>query len=204
MSPTGTKIRLYICFSRLGKTVTKVCFSKGGILWRFVIKVCLIKRSTEVIRTQWQNFLQDPRKMFALCAWIHLVLFRHFNNRGKVCIFRVFSCATHIPKAVYGKKEQTKTRKYIKSLLNKRLLWKNSFPFRVDPFKKGGRILSKSCQTLLWVLCITKTRLYNFDPLKPHFYIVKLGFTGVYIICLIFAWKHRLWVLVRTASARRF
>ena len=26
---------------------------------------------------------------------------------------------------------------------------------------------------------ITKTRLYNFDPLKPHFYIVKLGFTGV-------------------------
>ena len=22
----------------------------------------------------------------------------------------------------------------------------------------------------------------NFDPLKPHFYIVKLGFTGVYII----------------------
>ena len=28
---------------------------------------------------------------------------------------------------------------------------------------------------------ITKTCLYNFDPLKPHFYIVKLGFTGVYI-----------------------
>ena len=26
---------------------------------------------------------------------------------------------------------------------------------------------------------ITKTCLYNFDPLKPHFYIVKLGFTGV-------------------------
>ena len=32
---------------------------------------------------------------------------------------------------------------------------------------------------------ITKTRLYNFDPLKPHFYIVKLGFTEVYIILLI-------------------
>ena len=32
---------------------------------------------------------------------------------------------------------------------------------------------------------ITKTRLYNIDPLKPHFYIVKLGFTGVYIIFLI-------------------
>ena len=34
---------------------------------------------------------------------------------------------------------------------------------------------------------ITKTHLYNFDPLKPHFYIAKLGFTGVYIIFLISA-----------------
>ena len=31
--------------------------------------------------------------------------------------------------------------------------------------------------------------LYNIDPLKPHFYIVKLGFTGVYIIFLILAQK---------------
>ena len=38
-----------------------------------------------------------------------------------------------------------------------------------------------------WVDPITKTCLYNFDPLKPHFYIVKLGFTGVYIIFLISA-----------------
>ena len=47
---------------------------------------------------------------------------------------------------------------------------------------------------------ITKTCLCNVDPLKPHFYIVKLGFTMVYIIFLISAQKHRLWVLVR----RRF
>ena len=52
--------------------------------------------------------------------------------------------------------------------------------------------------------CITKTYLYDFDPLKPHFYIVKLGFTGVYIIFLISAQKQRLWILVRTASSRRF
>ena len=51
---------------------------------------------------------------------------------------------------------------------------------------------------------ITKTCLYNFDPLKHHFYIAKLGFAGVYIIFLISAQKHRLWVLVRTASPRRF
>ena len=43
-----------------------------------------------------------------------------------------------------------------------------------------------------------------FWPLKPHFYIVKLGFTEIYIIFLISAPKQRLWVLVRTASVRRF
>ena len=51
---------------------------------------------------------------------------------------------------------------------------------------------------------ITKTSIYSVDLLKPHFYVVKLGFTGVYIIFLISAQKHILWVLVRTASARRF
>ena len=34
-------------------------------------------------------------------------------------------------------------------------------------------------------LLIMKTRLYNFVSLKPHFYIVKLEFTGVYIIFLL-------------------
>ena len=38
-----------------------------------------------------------------------------------------------------------------------------------------------------------KTRLYNFDPIKPHFYIVKLGFTRVHIIFLISTQKHWLW-----------
>ena len=51
---------------------------------------------------------------------------------------------------------------------------------------------------------ITKTYLYDFDPFKPHSYIAKLGFTGVYIIFLISAQKQRLWVLVRTALPRRF
>ena len=38
--------------------------------------------------------------------------------------------------------------------------------------------------------------------LKPHFYIVKLGFTGVYIICLISAQNIGV-LLVRTASLNR-
>ena len=42
---------------------------------------------------------------------------------------------------------------------------------------------------------ITKTYQYYFDPRPPqtHFYIVKLGFTGVYIIFLISAKTYRLW-----------
>ena len=36
---------------------------------------------------------------------------------------------------------------------------------------------------------IMKTYLYNFDPIEPHFYILKLGFTGVYTIYLISAKK---------------
>ena len=31
---------------------------------------------------------------------------------------------------------------------------------------------------------ITKTCLYNFEPLKPHFYIVKLGFTLFFLFLL--------------------
>ena len=36
---------------------------------------------------------------------------------------------------------------------------------------------------------IMKTCLYNFDPLKPHFYIVKLGFTG-YTLFFLFLLKN--------------
>ena len=66
--------------------------------------------------------------------------------------------------------------------------------------ERRQRILIKSTA----IESIMKTYLYNFDPLKPHFYIVKLGFAGVYIIFSYFCSKHRLLVLVRTASARRF
>ena len=50
-----------------------------------------------------------------------------------------------------------------------------------------GILRVKPHSSCLLTVSITKTRLYDFDPLKPHFYIVKLGFTGVYISFLIFA-----------------
>ena len=55
--------------------------------------------------------------------------------------------------------------------------------------------------------CSSPSRKHTYiilTPLNPYFYIVKLGFTGIYITFLISAQKHRLWVLVRTASTRRF
>ena len=42
--------------------------------------------------------------------------------------------------------------------------------------------------------------MYIVDPLTPHFYISKLGiYRGIHCFLIFFS-KHRLWVLVRTAS----
>ena len=49
-----------------------------------------------------------------------------------------------------------------------------------------------------------KTCPCNEHPLAPHFYMVKVGLTGVYMFYLFFALKHRSWVLIRTASVRWF
>ena len=56
-----------------------------------------------------------------------------------------------------------------------------------DAFALAFRRARLCSASLVLFASITKTRLYNFDPLKPQFYIVKLGFTGVYIIFLISA-----------------
>ena len=45
------------------------------------------------------------------------------------------------------------------------------------------------------IIC-SPSRKYAYiilTPLKPHFYTIQLGFTGVWIIFLISAQKHRLW-----------
>ena len=52
------------------------------------------------------------------------------------------------------------------------------------------------CSVCFVIICfsfllfsITKTYLYNFDPLESHFYIVKLGFTG-YTLFFLFLLKN--------------
>ena len=49
------------------------------------------------------------------------------------------------------------------------------------------------------LLIIRKTCPCNGYSLKPHFYIEKTGFWSGLPISLIFASKHRLWVLVSEA-----
>ena len=53
--------------------------------------------------------------------------------------------------------------------------------------QQGPTSVCTAVQSWVQLPSITKTCLYIFDPLKPHFYIVKLGFTRVYIIFLISA-----------------
>ena len=56
-------------------------------------------------------------------------------------------------------------------------------PIRIEPFSDGDTYTRQSQK--LSHLHITKTCLYNVDPLKPHFHTVELGFTGVNINFLI-------------------
>ena len=60
-------------------------------------------------------------------------------------------------------------------------VWGNIWPLVVNraPIKVSYQIAwVRRLFWILWVHNITKTCLYHFDPLKPHFYIVKLRFTG--------------------------
>ena len=65
-------------------------------------------------------------------------------------------------------------------------LWLTMSRYRLfmDIYRHDGRHGQISLDT------ITETYLYNFDPYQPHFYIVKLGFTGVYIISFLFLLKN--------------
>ena len=64
------------------------------------------------------------------------------------------------------------------------LVWICCFSFPLGVWE-GLEFVIVALPGLFSYLFITKTCLYNFDPLKPHFYVVKLGFTGVNIIFLI-------------------
>ena len=67
--------------------------------------------------------------------------------------------------------------------------WQSCLPENAFVSLKGSIFLKKrtflsKVRLINWYMVITKTYLYDFYPLKPHFYIVKLGFTVVILFLL--------------------
>ena len=84
-------------------------------------------------------------------------------------------------------------------LLQERLQMNLMF-FKILFDKLFPSILESVCIFSLYIMITSPCNVY---PLIPHFYVAKVGFTGVYLFSY-FALKHGLRVLVRTASMRRF
>ena len=106
--------------------------------------------------------------------WLHAGVNLHIQLWNEIVRFIFLHSANLIFRGTY-------ISKYFREALgfrdNESRLYVQTFAGCLVPtVQKANRTISET---------ITKTRLYSFDPLKPHFYIVKLGFTGVYIIFLI-------------------
>ena len=104
----------------------------------------------------------------------------------KTCIFRLNNKTTSVSKTNYLEliwllKLSYIKKKYVCPISYVRLCgWRRN--------KTVGDFLINLCKAKIPIrLAIKKIYLYNFDPLKPHFYLVKLRFTGVYISFLISA-----------------
>ena len=76
-----------------------------------------------------------------------------------------------------------------KAQLSEHILYVRVSKHRIFTTLRKCTNLSMQVYMLIWCFAehITKTCQYNFDPLKLYFYIVKMGFTGVYIIFLLSA-----------------
>ena len=118
----------------------------------------------------------------------------HVLKRKSTSICIILKC---IGMVIYQSPLLLKSRYVYRSVVHWKIKWSTALLIYISG--ELGAVFEVYVSTIY--SSITKTRLYNFDSLKPHFYIVKLGFTGVYIIFLISVQKHRLWVFVRTASA---
>ena len=88
-------------------------------------------------------------------------------------------------------------------------LKRTKFPLGAISFKCRPFFLKRlgmqECEEYVTIClpCITKYAFIILTPFNP-FYIVKLGFTWIYVIFLFSAQKPRLWVFVRTASSSEY
>ena len=132
--------------------------------------------------------------MNANCAEICWVTYfgGRFSTSSTCSIFLKFSkyiCETSIIQIQQRKLKNIFLAKNSK----KSLYYKNCIGHCGDKFNFRVPIWEQNTETEkrngFWYV-IRKTHLYNVDSLQPHFYIVKLGFTGVDIIFLISALRH--------------
>ena len=73
--------------------------------------------------------------------------------------------------------------------INSERMWFDPVNPNITPtyfFSSSEQILSNKFTIGVFWFLITKTCLYSYDPFKPQFYIVKLGFTGVFVLFLYF------------------
>ena len=93
-------------------------------------------------------------------------------------IFGVFKCVFFMIVAMFDPVHDVVTIFHIRAISWASLIFQKRCPDAVSCFHRQC-IASTSC-----IGSITKISPYNEDPLTLHFYIVKMGFTGVYIIFL--------------------
>ena len=123
---------------------------------------------------RWGGSNEYPQSMFWAEIWKKYwnFLFEHFHFL--MVIFSIY-LNRRVFVIIYKGFKQTK---YYKRLLLLRFVPKNN----LTNLQLYEIVIMNI--TVYRKVFITKTYLYNFYPLKPHFHIVKLGFTGVYIIFL--------------------
>ena len=159
-------------------------------LFRLTRPICKQRRPRPAWKTAEtdQNFSMFSRYASSMCTPYN-TLFDGVPGRLR-CIEFLFNDTSTIvghfvssPRGRKGTDELAEERKENQRGWRKRWMTvqqQTNLPPSPTCYKNSSPLLQPS-------IFITKTRLYNFDPLKTHFYIVKLGFTGVYIIFLISA-----------------
>ena len=124
-----------------------------------------------------ETWLEDPSQNGWRLRWVRMSL-RWSRHVEPVFALFVFVLRVYGPFNPMG---SCQTRSvYLNTLLLGKLSPLSSSPVFIPGIFSFR--FCRPCGVRIRNLLITKTCLYNVDPLKPHFYIVKLGFTGVYII----------------------
>ena len=172
--PPHDKTNKMVCALPSLIRVFAVCY-KGS--WRPTVSSCAQQR----IGSDWA----DARADISLC-WAHTPLCS-FCHKAALFVMFVYFCGWLVLSGIVLTSLRSRERVgcIVFVGLSRAAVCRTLFPLRHAIFCD---FVSSLTSRLLFCY-ITKTCLYNVYPFKLHFYIVKLGFTGVYVILLISAQK---------------